>query len=118
MKKLLLVGSLLIILSGCTVFEGLVYRIDVPQGNYLEQRDIDKLRINMTKAQVEFVMGTPVATNVFRQDVWHYVFTMNAGTGPQDNFKSYAVLRFEDDRLVSYEGTFKRPENFDIPLDQ
>lgn len=118
MKKFLVASCFMIILSGCTVFEGLVYRIDVPQGNYLEQRDIDQLRVNMTKAQVEFVMGTPVASNVFRQDVWHYIFDMNAGTSPKDNFRSSVVLRFENDRLVSYEGTFKRPENFDIPLDQ
>ena len=118
MKKLLIASSLMIILTSCSVFEGLVYRIDVPQGNYLEQRDINKLRINMTKAQVEFVMGTPVATNVFRQDIWHYVFDMNSGSSAANNFRSYALLRFENDRLVSYEGSFERPENFDIPLDQ
>lgn len=118
MKKFLVASCFMIILSGCSVFEGLVYRIDIPQGNYLEQRDIDQLRINMSKAQVEFVMGTPVASNVFKQDVWHYIFDMNAGTGPENNYQSYVVLRFENDRLVSYEGTFDRPANFDTPLDQ
>jgi lipase chaperone LimK len=38
----------------------------------------------MSKAQVEFVMGTPVAANVFRHDVWHYIFNMNAGTSAAD----------------------------------
>lgn len=118
MKNFLVASCFMIILSGCSVFERMVYRIDVPQGNYLEQRDIDQLRINMSKAQVEFVMGAPVASNVFRQDVWHYIFNMNAGTSAKDDFQSYVVLRFEDDRLVSYEGTFERPANFDTPLDQ
>jgi outer membrane protein assembly factor BamE len=43
---------------------------------------------------------------------------MNAGTSPTDNYQSYVVLRFENDRLVSYEGSFDRPANFDTPLDQ
>jgi outer membrane protein assembly factor BamE len=118
MKNLIIASALMIILSGCSALDGLVYRIDIPQGNYLEQRDIDKLRINMSKAQVEFVMGTPVAANVFRHDVWHYIFNMNAGTSAADNFQSYVLLRFENDRLLSYEGTFERPANFDTPLDQ
>src|SRR5690606_2678945 len=43
MKALVIAGSVLI-LSGCSVFDSWVYRIDIPQGNYLEQRDVDQLR--------------------------------------------------------------------------
>lgn len=116
MKKLIIAGSLMLILSGCSVFNKLVYQIDVPQGNYLEQRDIDLLRVGMTKEQVDFVLGAPVAENPFRDDIWYYIFDMNAGTG--DSYSRSVVLRFEEDRLISYEGDFDRPENFDTPLDQ
>ena len=37
-----------------------IYRIDVPQGNYVDQKDVDKLRIDMSKAQVQFVLGNAV----------------------------------------------------------
>ena len=26
-----------------------IYRIDVPQGNFLDERDVEKLRVGMTK---------------------------------------------------------------------
>ncbi|RUO59408.1 outer membrane protein assembly factor BamE [Pseudidiomarina insulisalsae] len=115
MKKLLL-ASLVIALSGCTVFDGLVHRIDVPQGNYLEQRDVDQLRVGMSKEQVNYVLGAPVAENVFTDDTWFYVFNMDSGRG--NDYRRTVTLTFVDDRLVSYAGDFDRPKNFDTPLDQ
>ena len=115
MKKLLIAG-MVIALSGCSVFQGLVYRIDVPQGNYLEQRDVDQLRIGMTKEQVNYVLGAPVADNVFASDTWYYVFNMESGRG--DDYRRAITLTFENDKLASYEGDFDRPKNFDTPLDQ
>ena len=34
--------------------------LDIPQGNFLEQKDVDKLRIEMSKEQVIFVIGNPL----------------------------------------------------------
>ncbi|RUO41433.1 outer membrane protein assembly factor BamE [Pseudidiomarina aestuarii] len=116
MRSLIIAGSL-IILSGCSVLDSMVYKIDVPQGNYLEQRDIDQLRVGMSKAQVEYVVGAPVAANPFENDVWYYVFDMNSGSGEGD-YNRKVTLTFKDDKLVSYEGDFDRPKNFDTPLDQ
>ncbi|WP_417656080.1 outer membrane protein assembly factor BamE [Pseudidiomarina aestuarii] len=113
----LIIASSLIILSGCSVLDSMVYKIDVPQGNYLEQRDIDQLRVGMSKAQVEYVVGAPVAANPFENDVWYYVFDMNSGSGDGD-YNRKVTLTFKDDKLVSYEGSFDRPKNFDTPLDQ
>lgn len=115
MKKLIIVGAL-IALSGCSVFEGLVYRIDVPQGNYIEQRDVDQLRVGMSKEQVDYILGAPVAENIFSDNTWYYVFDMNAGSG--EDYRRKVTLQFENNKLVSYEGDFDRPKNFDTPLDQ
>ncbi|SDB46383.1 Beta-barrel assembly machine subunit BamE [Pseudidiomarina indica] len=117
MKALVILSSV-VILSGCSVFENWVYRIDVPQGNFLEQRDIDQLRVGMTKEQVVYVIGKPVAENVFDDDVWFYVFDYNSGRSRSNNYQNKVKLTFENDRLKAYEGTFDRPENFDIPLEQ
>lgn len=117
MKALIIAGSLLV-LSGCSVFESWVYRIDIPQGNYLEQRDIDQLRVGMTKEQVVYVIGTPVAENIFDQDVWYYVFNMNSGMSNKASFQREVKLSFVDGKLASYEGDYDRPKNFDTPLEQ
>ena len=55
MKHLIAAALTALTLSGCS----LVYRIDIPQGNYVEQKQVDKLRQGMTREQVEFVLGSP-----------------------------------------------------------
>ena len=56
-----LVGGLV---SGC------VYRLDVQQGNLLDQEDIEAVKEGMTRNQVRYLLGTPVAVNPFRDDRW------------------------------------------------
>ncbi len=114
--RTIIVALTVLLLSGCSVFDKLVYRIDIPQGNYLEQRDVDQLRVGMSKEQVAYVIGKPVADNPYDLNVWYYVFDMNAGSGT--DYQRKVVLRFDENQLISYEGDFDRPKNFDTPLEQ
>lgn len=63
---LLSVSALTLSLSACSVFDWLVYKPDIPQGNYMEPQQVEKLRIDMTKEQVEFVLGRPVLRDSFK----------------------------------------------------
>lgn len=100
-------------LAGCSSW---VYRVDIPQGNFLEQKDVDKLRIAMTKEQVIFVIGNPVAKNPFNHNVWHYMYTMTRGSG--EEFKQELVVYFdEEQKLKKIEGDFEVPETFNTPLE-
>jgi len=102
-------------LSACSIFDPLVYRIDIPQGNYIEQKDVDKLRVGMSQEQVEYVLGSPVAENVFRGDVWHYVYRLKPGRGKVTTRE--LIIYFEDERVKRIEGDFDTPEDFYTPLD-
>ncbi|MCO4321995.1 outer membrane protein assembly factor BamE [Aliidiomarina quisquiliarum] len=102
-------------LSACSIFEPLVYRIDIPQGNYIEQKDVDKLRVGMSQEQVEYVLGTPVAENAFRSGAWHYIYHLKPGRGPITTRE--LIIYFTDERVTNIEGDFNIPENFFIPLD-
>jgi outer membrane protein assembly factor BamE len=42
-----------------------VYRIDIQQGNVLEQPMLDKLKAGMDKNLVEFILGTPALIDPF-----------------------------------------------------
>ena len=53
MKSLLAVLALVMGVSACSTVKKVVYRIDVPQGNYLEQDKIDQIKIGMTPVQVQ-----------------------------------------------------------------
>ncbi|MBU1555530.1 MAG: outer membrane protein assembly factor BamE [Gammaproteobacteria bacterium] len=92
-----------------------VYRIDIPQGNFLEQKDIDKLRIAMTKEQVKYVLGSPVAKNAFDDDTWHYFYALKGGRG--NDFEKQLIVEFKDDKLADIKGDFAKSDNFNTPLD-
>lgn len=50
------------------------YRMEIQQGNFFTQEQVDKLKLGMTKEQVRFVLGTPLLTDVFHADRWDYVY--------------------------------------------
>ena len=111
----LLAAGLTVTLPACSSW---VYRIDVPQGNFLEQKDINKLRIQMTKEQVQYVLGNPVAENSFENDTWHYFYLLKSGKGEDQNYRKNLVLTFANGRLAKMAGDFEVPKNFNTPLDQ
>ena len=117
MKKsltIVFVAMMALSIQACT---GFIFRIDVPQGNYLEQKDVDKLRIGMTREQVEFVLGRPLVRDSFNQDVWYYVYKIKRGMSDEHVQKNMEV-HFEDDKLAKVEGDFELHEDFNTPLEQ
>lgn len=106
---------LTITLSGCANW---IFRIDIPQGNYLIQQDVDKLRIGMTKEQVEFVLGKPVIRDSFTDNVYYYIYDMKRGMKSRgEDFRKELLIHFEDEKLAKMTGDFEQPEDFDTPLD-
>ena len=100
-------------LSACSSW---VFRYDIPQGNYLEQKSIDKLQVGMTKEQVKFILGTPVVMDAFNDDTWHYVYTLKSGRGRDLDRKKSFVVTFVDDLLTEASGDFDLSENFNTPF--
>ncbi|MGM0524942.1 MAG: outer membrane protein assembly factor BamE [Pseudomonadota bacterium] len=113
--KVSAIATLVFGLSSCSTLNDLVYRIDIPQGNYLEQRDVEKLRVGMTQEQVAFILGRPVAENAFDNDRWTYVYEMNPNRG--DIYRRELTLDFNQGVLVDMSGDFEKSEDFDTPLD-
>ncbi|MDG2956290.1 outer membrane protein assembly factor BamE [Bisgaard Taxon 10/6] len=74
------------VVSACSTVEKVVYRIDVPQGNYLEKSAVDKLQVGMTREQVKYLLGTPVLQDPFSTQTWYYVYLQqNAYEAPQQH---------------------------------
>ncbi len=96
-------------LSACSSW---VYRYDVAQGNYLEQKSIDKLQKDMTKEQVKFILGSPVVVDAFDNDTWSYVYKLKSGRNKRFDSKRQFILKFSDDKLVSAVGDFNVSDNF------
>lgn len=113
--KLSAVAAIVTALASCSTLNDMVYRIDIPQGNYLEQRDVEKLRVGMTQEQVAFVLGRPVAQNAFDNDRWVYLYEMNPNNG--EVYRKELILDFNAGLLVDMTGDFEKPADFDTPLD-
>jgi outer membrane protein assembly factor BamE len=104
MLKQLLVALTLITLGGCTVFPG-VYKMDVAQGNEVNQDMVDQLRPGMTQSQVRYVMGTPLLVDTFNQERWDYVYQMIQDD--QTTEKRRVTLYFENSLLMKIEGDLR-----------
>lgn len=78
------------------------HRIDVQQGNALDQEAVDKLKTGMTRSQVRFLLGTPLLVDPFRSNRWDYVY--NYRTSGKLTEKKRLTLIFEGDVLVRIEG--------------
>jgi outer membrane protein assembly factor BamE len=105
--------TIALFLSACSSW---VYRIDIPQGNYLEQKSIDKIQIGMTKEQVKFILGSPVVIDSFDNDTWNYIYRFKSGRDEKLNMQKGFTVKFEEDKLISAEGDFELSENFNTPF--
>lgn len=96
--RVLLLPILLLGLSGCQI----IYKLPTRQGNVIEQRDLNKLKPGMTREQVKFVMGTPLAATPFRDDRWDYVGYYKSPRG--EVTQRTVSIYFEGDQLARLEG--------------
>jgi len=76
MQKLLICLFALLLLSGCA------HKIDIQQGNPISLETLDKVKLEMDRDQVSFILGTPLLTDPFHQDRWDYYYSMRKGREP------------------------------------
>ena len=109
-RKLTVLAALSLValgLAGCGTTSSLVnhltpYKIDINQGNYVTQDAVDKLKPGMTRAQVRFLLGTPLVQDAFHANRWDYVYRLYK-SGDLVEQKQFTVW-FENDVLAKYSG--------------
>jgi outer membrane protein assembly factor BamE len=72
-RRLLLGLGVSLLASGC------VYRINIQQGNFLDQAAVDQVKAGMTRSQVRYLLGTPLAADVFNKERWDYIYYLKKG---------------------------------------
>lgn len=101
MLRMFCLALLVLGLGAC----GVVYRMDVRQGNLVDQDMVDQLKPGMTKRQVELVMGTPQLASPFEQDRWDYL-TSTRQRRKDAEIKTLS-LYFANDALERIEGDWQ-----------
>lgn len=99
----------------CLSLTGCIYRVDVPQGNYIEQDQVNKLRVGMSKEQVQFVLGTPITIDPFNKNRWNYIFLIQEGW--KDPVQKNLMILFDGNTLVDIIGDFPKGPDFSKHLD-
>lgn len=116
-------------LSACSSDGGVripgLYRIDVQQGNVIDQVMIDRLRPGMDKHQVQFILGTPAIADPFHANQWVYFYSMSESGDTRQ--QRQVRIHFKDEKLAWIDGdvvsTGRIPEDalrqtktVDVPL--
>lgn len=102
--------SILALAIASTTISGCAYRVDLKQGNFVEQSAIDQLRQGMSQEQVQYILGTPMLTDALDNTRWYYVhFDRYAWTKPNIH---NLILVFEGRVLKDIEGDFEKPASF------
>lgn len=77
---------------------GCVYQANLSQGNLLKQEDLDQVEVGMTRAQVRFLLGTPMVDDPFHIDRWDYVYFIRIGRNPA-TFKRWVSIHYSGDTV-------------------
>jgi len=91
----------ILLLAGCSLMPHILYKIDVQQGNVVTEEMVEKLKPDMTKSQVRFVMGSPLVVDPFRNNRWDYVYIQRLKGDLEEQGR--LTIYFTDDRLIRIE---------------
>ena len=79
-----------------------VYRMDIQQGNLLDESNIEQVAIGMTRNQVRFLLGTPMVSDSFHHDRWDYTYYFQSGRSPNVDRRWFIVF-FQNDEVTRIE---------------
>ncbi|HEX6736044.1 MAG TPA: outer membrane protein assembly factor BamE [Azonexus sp.] len=105
-SRLLLIAASCVALGACSAKPSFIneYKIDVQQGNVLEQETVAQLKPGQTRDQVRFLLGTPLITDIFHQQRWDYVYRFRNGRTGAVETRRLAVHFDGEGRLARVDG--------------
>jgi outer membrane protein assembly factor BamE len=76
-----------------------VYRINIQQGNYLDQAAVEQVKAGMTRSQVRYLLGTPMVSDPFAKDRWDYIYYLKRGRTRHVDSRRVTVY-FEEEKVA------------------
>ena len=100
LQRLIFATSLIITLSGCIK----PYQPPVQQGNILTTKSVNSIHTGMTSQEVSQILGKPVLTNLYRNNLSTYVYTYQPKNSNQ-LFKQQLIISFNNNRVTNIQNT-------------
>jgi len=93
---LAILAALLLTQTACVS----LYVPALDQGNVLTADAVAKVKIGMTRRQVQFVLGTPLIADPFHLERWdyYYYYKPNSESGKPHN--EHLIVLFKNDQVV------------------
>tara|TARA_B100001093_G_scaffold164376_1_gene156723 strand:- start:1737 stop:2069 length:333 start_codon:yes stop_codon:yes gene_type:complete len=88
--------TVIISISSCSSLSP--YKVPVLQGNIFEDEDLEKLSEGLTKNQVQFIFGTALIQDPFRDSRWDYFNSVTVGN--EIITENKLTIFFDEDGLV------------------
>ena len=102
MRKLAKLIPGLIILSLLSSCEYLhPYTPTLQQGNVIKPSRVKQLKVGMSAAEVNSIMGTPILVNTFSDNTWNYVYTIHRWG--QKVHEKRVIVSFSNGRVTHIE---------------
>jgi outer membrane protein assembly factor BamE len=92
-QYLVLGSAVTLMASGC------VYRINIQQGNFLNQGAVDTVKEGMTRSQVRYLLGTPMVADSFNKERWDYIYYLKKGRTRHVDSRRVTVY-FDGDKVA------------------
>ena len=73
------IRSVFLGLGCCLLATACVYRINIQQGNFLDQAAVEQVKAGMTRSQVRYLLGTPMVADSFNKERWDYIYYLKKG---------------------------------------
>lgn len=93
LKRWVLLSALAAIAPAC------VYRINIQQGNFLDQAAVEQVKPGMTRSQVRYLLGTPMVADSFNKERWDYIYYLKKGRTSHTDSRRVTVY-FEGEKVT------------------
>lgn len=102
MKRIfiLVLSSLILALFGCQTERSIVYHPIMHQGRPLTPKQMQSIKLGLTKSQVEKIIGSPALVAPFNSNIWIYVYSTRQQFRHTKVSPRKLALTFINNRLV------------------
>lgn len=103
MLKLIIASITLITLSSCSGVNfkswHFPYYKSVQQGTYITKEQIQQIKINDSKEQVQQILGNPLTKDIFKQDIWRFLYVEFDNNIRTKNYQ--IIINFQDNLVAN-----------------
>ena len=107
-------SALGLLLAGCQyvppTFQ--VYKLDINQGNYITEDQVQKLKVGQTRQQVRLMLGTPLLTDPFHADRWDYIYEFERQGRTLE--RTQLTIYFVDGKVARWENGEMPPSQVEV----